>query len=192
MNLFCEKFPEVISVDSADYPILTDFRVWAQVEQLLYKGLDSLEAVVSLYKLVFPQGSRVPQNIGDTVSKIIAFYACGETASKKGGKGSSGKRRVVSYLEDSGMIYAAFLAQYRIDLTESSVHWWKFRTLFDGLWETHQISKVIGYRSADVAKIKDKEQRKFYKDMQERFRLPDIRSREEIERDNIASLEKLF
>ena len=192
MNLFCEKFPDVISVDGLDYPLLTDFRVWAQVEQLLYKGLDSLDAVVSLYKLVFPQGSRVPQNIGDTVSQIIAFYACGETASKKGGSGSSGKRRYVSYLEDSGMIYAAFLAQYRIDLVESSMHWWKFRALFDGLWDTHQISKVIGYRGADIAKIKDKEQRKFYKDMQERFRLPDIRSQEEIERDNIASLEKLF
>ncbi|MBQ4086995.1 MAG: bacteriophage Gp15 family protein [Clostridia bacterium] len=192
MNLFTEKFPNVISVDGAEIPINTDFRVWVQVEQVFSASAHmSVETILSLYRLVFPKDTVIPENVGKTLEQLLWFYGC-ETRAKKGGARSSSKNRIVSFLEDSALIYAAFLSQYHIDLTETDMHWWKFRALFDGLWSNHRISEVMGYRGEDLSKIKDKERRKFYKDMQERYKLPDLRSEAEIERDNMANLEKMI
>ena len=64
------------------------------------------------------------------------------------------------------------MSQYNIDLQDiEQLHWWKFKALLEGLKEDNKLSKIIEYRSVDLSKIKDKEQRKFYKDMQKQYSL---------------------
>ncbi len=192
MNLFTEKIPYVVTIGNKDYEINTDFRVWVEVDELFMsqKAL-SPDMLVRLFRLIFP-GNTLPQNLSDTLSGILSFYACGENSKKKATQSSRNKKRVVSYTHDSGLIYAAFLAQYNIDLTTANLHWWKFRALFDGLNEDNKICTVIGYRSTDISQIKDKEKRKFYKKMYAYYKLPDTRSIDEIERDNIENMAKFF
>jgi len=74
------------------------------------------------------------------------------------------------------------MQQYNIDLQEIKyMHWWKFKALFNGLAENTEIVKIMGYRAVNLSKIKDKEQKNFYKRMKKIYALPDTRSQEEKE-----------
>lgn len=191
MNLLTEKPPDSICVCDECFVVNTDFRVWIQVEHLFAEKRQlTPDALLQLFSLIFAE-KVLPKSFQETLSAILAFYNCGKVA-KKGGKAKENSARVVSFTEDAGLIYAAFLAQYGIDLTSASMHWWKFRALFDGLTDNHKIIEIMGYRGLDLSKIKDREQRARYRRLKEMYKLPDTRSVEEIERDNIAAIEKFF
>lgn len=192
MNLLTEKLPDSICVCDEYFSVNTDFRVWVKVEHLFAEKRElAPDAILALFSLVLVE-KVLPNSFSETLSAILTFYACGETSLKKGGSSRISKKRVVSFTEDSAFIYAAFLAQYGIDLTTAPLHWWKFRALFDGLTDNHKIVEIMGYRGLDLSKIKDREQRARYRRLKEMYKLPDTRSVEEIERDNIRSLEKFF
>lgn len=191
MNLLTERLPDSICVCDEHFVVNTDFRVWIEVEHLFSENKQlSPEMLLRLFQIVFKE-KVLPKSFQETLSSILSFYACGKAA-KKSAKTSGNSARVVSFTEDAGFIYAAFLAQYGIDLTSASLHWWKFRALFDGLTDNHKIVEIMGYRGLDLSKIKDREQRARYRRLKEMYKLPDTRSVEEIERDNIRSLEKFF
>ena len=63
------------------------------------------------------------------------------------------------------------------------MHWYEFKSLFDGLTEDTKFIKIIQYRSVDLNDIKDKEMRKFYIKQKKIYKLPDMRSEEEKEND---------
>jgi hypothetical protein len=63
------------------------------------------------------------------------------------------------------------------------MHWWKFRTLFNGINENTLFSKITGYRSMNLEDIKDKEQKKYYEKMKRLYALPDNRTIEQKESD---------
>ncbi len=192
MNLLTEKLPDSISVCGENFAVNTDFRVWIKVENIFAEKRQlTPDMLLQLFSLVLAE-KVLPKSFGDTLSAILAFYACNKTSSKKAGNSSASNVRVVSFTEDAGLIYAAFLAQYGIDLTTASLHWWKFRALFDGLTDKHKICEIMGYRATDLSKIKNREQRAHYRKLKEMYKLPDTRSIEEIERDNIRNLEKFF
>jgi hypothetical protein len=113
---------------------------------------------------------------------IVWFYACGQDI--KESKSSENYKQIYSFEYDAEYIFSAFLSQYNIDLNSIKyMHWWKFRALFTGLNEDHLFSKIMSYRAMDLSKIKDKEQRKYYRKLKLKYRLPDTRSDREKERD---------
>ena len=90
------------------------------------------------------------------------------------------------------MIYSAFMQQYKIDLSDTRMHWWKFKALFGGLSEDTHIVKAIQYRTIDLSTIKDKEQKKFYKKMKSAYKLPDNRNEQQKEEYINTVLEGMF
>ena len=65
------------------------------------------------------------------------------------------------------------MGQYGIDLnTVEYLHWWKFMTLFGGLNDSCEIVKIIGYRTMKLDSKMSMEQRKYYKNLQQRYALP--------------------
>lgn len=82
------------------------------------------------------------------------------------------------------MIYTAFKTQYNIDLEEIEfLHWWKFKAMFNGLKSDNKIVEIMGYRAIDLSKIKDKEEKKRYKELKRIYALPDMRTQEQKESD---------
>ena len=76
------------------------------------------------------------------------------------------------------------MQQYGIDLQDIEyLHWWKFKALFNGLAENTQFVKIMGYRAMDISKIKDKKEKKRYRELQRLYALPDMRTEEEKEYD---------
>lgn len=77
-------------------------------------------------------------------------------------------RQIRDFEQDAECIYSAFREVYGINLqTIPYMHWWEFQTLFAGLPEKTEIKQRIMYRSIDLRTIKDKDERKRIKKIQE-------------------------
>lgn len=149
------------------------------------------EKAVQMLKMVF--GNNLPPNFFDAILAIMQFYSHSSTKSiQEREKQEIVTKTYFDFAYDAELIYAAFLQQYHIDLCKTDMHWWKFRALLAGLSDETHFVKVVQYRSMDISKIKDKEQKKFYLDMKRRHKLPDKRSEEEKERQLNSIMEKMF
>lgn len=68
-----------------------------------------------------------------------------------GAKG--GKKRVLDYAQDAGLIRAAFWQAYKIDLNRARMSWFLFCDLLSALPEDTLLSRVMGWRAADIPRI---------------------------------------
>jgi len=196
MNLLT-KPPKSVLIDGVEIPINWDFRASIKYSALAQETIESAtedtvmswEFVLSALETYYPTFDRTLEvqefDIEKAYNLATWFFACGENEDEGDGKKSKDSRnQLLDYEHDADFIYAAFVGQYGIDLTEcEDLHWWKFRALLGGLKEDEQFHKIMGYRSydaGDFAKM-DKEQRKFYKKMQKAHALPKRISAEEKE-----------
>lgn len=61
--------------------------------------------------------------------------------------------------EDGNYIFASFMQQYAIDLTESNLHWDKFNAMLDGLSENTRFREVIKIRQMKIPEKATQEER---------------------------------
>lgn len=182
MNILIDRLPneyEGLKID-------TNFRSFILFELLMQDNeLTQEEKIFSALKLFFDNFEI--ENMQKYIECILWFYSMGKTKEdKKTNKKSKEKKEkaIYSYEHDANLIYSAFLSQYGVDLNEvDNLHWWKFKSMFEGLNEENKICEIMGYRAIDLSKIKDKDERNKYKRLQRQFALPDNRSEEEKERD---------
>lgn len=186
MNMLTTALPKSITAEGKSYPIRTDFRTWIKFTLLLESYDDIINAMADAFILCFKDKEKIPSDIGAAFCELVNFCV-GDIEPKQNKKGGSGKR-IYSFEYDSAMIYAAFRHDYGINLSTSKMHWYEFKALLTGLHKDNMFCEVMGYRSMDLSAVKDKEQRKFYRDMQRKFRLPDMRTEEQKNADMIAEL----
>ena len=167
MNLLIDLVPKTITIDNKEYEINSDFRTSILFE-LLMQDNDKIYLALELY---YP---NIPDDINSAIEKMLWFYRCGKDliTSKRKGKGKS-DIKIYSFEYDDDYIYAAFMDQYGIDLQDIKyLHWWKFKAMFKSLKEDTEIVKIMRYRSMDLSKIKDKNEKAYYKKMQELYKIP--------------------
>lgn len=172
MNILVDLLPNKIEIDNKKYEINSDFRYSVLFELLMQdNNLTDEDKIIQALQLYYPV---IPEDINEAIDKMLWFYKCGKdiTSSKGNGKGKS-VTQIYSFEHDDDYIYAAFIDQYNIDLQDiENLHWWKFKAMFKSLKEDNEIVKIMGYRSMDLSKIKDKEEKAYYKKMQELYKLP--------------------
>lgn len=56
------------------------------------------------------------------------------------------------FVQDAGLIYAAFVQAYGIDLFEQRIHWWKFIQLLNALPSDTRFVEIVGIRTKPVPK----------------------------------------
>ncbi|EOU1754599.1 bacteriophage Gp15 family protein [Clostridium perfringens] len=175
-NLLIDRMPTKVKIGKNFYEINSDFRFSVLFELLMQD--EEIEDEVKIHqalKLYFP---KIPplKYIEESINAIMWFYGCGnEESSNQYNKKSysSDLEQAYSFKYDNKYIFDAFLSQYKIDLQEVEyLHWWKFRALFEGLTEENTIIKIMNYRTMDLNKIEDKNERAFYKEKKEFFKLP--------------------
>lgn len=186
MNLLIDLLPNSVIIDNMEYEINSDFRTSMLFELLTQdssiRDNDKIRMALELY---YP---NIPKNVNEAIKQIIWFYRCGKDVTSSKGK-ANGKRtsRIYSFEHDDDYIYAAFMDQYNIDLQDiENLHWWKFKAMFLGLKENNKIVEIMGYRSMDLSKIKDKEQKAHYKRMQKIYEIPINQD----EREKLDAIEK--
>lgn len=184
MNLIVDKLP----TDYEGLKINTNFRSFILFELLMQdNSLKNEEKIVLALRLFYNEPIEEPKK---AINGILWFYRCGEELKESAEKSKNkSKKQIYSYEYDAKYIYSAFLDQYGIDLNEIEyLHWFKFKALFEGLKSDNKICEIMGYRAIDLNKIKDKEQKKKYKQLQRQWALPDNRTIEEKEQDFANSL----
>lgn len=164
----------------------TNFRTCILFELLMLDNkIDNIQKIPLILNLFYSNIEQIT-DIEKAIEDVLWFYRCGkeEIASKENNKKKERKKQIYSYEFDNELIYSAFKDQYSVDLQDIKyLHWWKFKAMFEGLKDDNQIVKIMGYRAMDISKIKDKDEKKYYKRLQNLYALPDMRTTEQKEAD---------
>ena len=170
--LLTEPLPEVVEVGALKLPLDTDFRTWIKLEALLLEEeLSQGDKMVLALELVYPYPVP-PFFLTEALEKIFWFYTCGKEAESEGAEEAAEGEAVFSYEADAPYLYAAFLEQYGIDLTDAQLHWWKFQALMKGLRPDTLFVKIMGYRRMKLTADMPAEKREFYSKMKKLYALP--------------------
>lgn len=176
MNLFYEEYPTSIWVEGEEVPILTDFRSYIQMLDMLK---DSELTSGEKFHLLQQYFKETPSNFNDALEVLLDFVTmkelpkCGVQEEDDSEEVQIKRKELYSFSIDYPFIFSAFLQDYGINLREIPyMHWWEFCILFDGLSEDTEIRKRIMYRNTDLNEIKDKDERKRIEKIQRLIRLP--------------------
>lgn len=179
MNLFYEDYPTTISVDGVEIPIVTDFREYVKMMDMLKTEdltLQEKTCFLAQYFLAPPENLKKAL---DALQDFITMEAWKnwETAGdpeEETEEPYQKEKDIYSFEIDYPFLFSGFLQDYGINIrTVPYMHWWEFQMLFWGLSENTEIKQRIKYRSMDVSKIKDREERKRIEKIQNAIRLPD-------------------
>ena len=192
MNLLIDKLP----TDYEGLKIDTNFRSFILFELLMQdSSLKKEEKIMLALNLFFEDKEfENAEEIKKAIKGILWFYTLGKSEDKKEIKKKEKtvekkQKAIYSFEYDANLIYSAFLSQYGLDLNEIEyLHWWKFKSLFEGLNDENKICEIMGYRAVDLSKIEDKKQKDHYRKLKNRYALPDNRSEEEKEQEFAEAL----
>ncbi|MEY8283215.1 Gp15 family bacteriophage protein [Lachnospiraceae bacterium 50-23] len=183
MNILFAPFPETVSVSGRDYRIVTDFREWIKLSELLQYTerftVQVRDMILEWYIDPPPPDER------ESIYALTEFLAADaihlesfrEGSEEEPVDGAYTRRKrslegVYSFREDAICIYSAFRSVYGIDIESVPyMHWWKFLVLFEGLPANTEIKERIYYRSIDLNEVEDKEERKRIKKIKKQIAL---------------------
>jgi hypothetical protein len=178
VNILIDLLPTTVEIDNVDYQINSNFRASMLFEILMQDDeLKEEDKIMQTLELFYPV---IPKNANKAIEQLLWFYRCGKAIKESSGRGNGKNSQIYSYDYDDDYIYSAFLAQYNLDLQDIDyLHWWKFKAMFKSLKEDNEIVKIMGYRAMDISKIKDKEQKEFYRNMKKLYEIPISESEKE-------------
>ena len=183
MNILIDLVPDSVDIGGEEVKINSDFRTSILFELLIQD--ESIPEEERLYLALKLYYENIPEDadIEQYVDRMLWFYRGGKTIEEIKIKGSSGKsNRIYDYDIDAEYIYSAFMEQYGIDLQDIEyLHWWKFKALFTSLNENTQMAKIMQYRSIDLNKIDNKEEKERYRKLKKIYELPKYTTEEEKE-----------
>lgn len=183
-SILTNKLPVDVKINGVLYKINSDYRTSIIFTKFIEENDLTEDIILKILQLYY---HIIPKDIEQAINYIFWFYTCGKNEEENKSKSTGRNKKIFDYEEDSAYIYSAFLSQYRIDLQDIEyLHWWKFKSLFDSLKEDNDIVKIMQYRTVDLSKIQDKEQKKFYRNMKDLYKL-----KEKINEDDKKALENI-
>lgn len=136
MDLTKKVLPNTVMVGGKAYSIYTDFRVWMKFENDVCAGAQGVDGT-KIFK------NEIPPRIS---MKEMFVFSRPETLLPRNIGGHS-DRIILDYEIDADYIYAAFMAQYGIDLIEvEELHWHKFLALLKGINSDQKLAQIMSYR----------------------------------------------
>ncbi len=181
MNILLDQLPTAVEVGGKMYDIPTDFRTAIRLEMLMTDiQLEDTEKLLQILLLFFPDIALLSDKVEQAMIAIMDFYRCGKETAAQKNIGVNKRTQIYSFEHDAPYIYAAFLEQYGVDLTqEPSLHWWRFKAMFDSLSEKTQFVKIMGYRSMVITNDMSPQQKEFYRRMQKLYAIPVSKTEQE-------------
>ena len=177
MNFFYEDLPRTVHVHGEEIPIITDFREYIRLlDMLKCEELNAMQRLTLLTQYFLYEIEVDKEAISALTEFVVMDFDSWQKGNEEDGiepdrHGSN--KNLYSYEIDYPYILSGFLRDYGIDLeTVNYLHWWKFRMLFDGLSEDTEIKQRIMYRGINLSEIKDKEERKRISKIQRSIQLP--------------------
>lgn len=136
-----DRLPEGVTVDGKFYRLDFDFRNVLQMMDELDR--DDVLPQARSYNALKCLTKR-PKNVEKVLQAVkdILF----EQKPKKDAK------KVTDFVQDAGMIRAAFRQAYGIDLYRDKLHWFEFSELLNAIPEGSRYTEVIGIRTRPMPK----------------------------------------
>lgn len=168
MNVLIDKLPDTVMVSGIEIPINWDHRSGMKAHIALFDTDDS----ETFLEVMFPELPIFVEQ--DAASEAAAVFLMGApTPALPGQKGrSSPPERAYSFLYDQESILAAFWQQYRIDLTQDTLHWWVFHALLRNLRD-NRMADIMFQRTVEETSGMDDKERKRIRKNKARVALPE-------------------
>ena len=158
------NYPEYVKVDDKKYKINTDFRVAIECQEIATDETISdyeraLAIICVLYEEKAIDDSLKDINICNKLLEIAMKYlSCGKEVDNK-----TNEEPDMDFSQDMDYIEASFMSDYNIDLANTSMHWYKFYNLINGLSNSEMgnccvLNRVRNLRTYDTKDIKDQKE----------------------------------
>lgn len=187
-------YPEYIEIDNEQYKINTDFRVaLACFEALDDEEINDVARIWAIIALLLGKEKdgdiEIPQfndeELGKVAELLIKYLSCGNTD-----ENTNGNKKDMDFVQDKEYIYASFLTDYKIDLENTEMHWWKFCTLIKGLTDKCILNRIRDIRNTDLTEYKDTKTREKLLKAMESVKLKEKKTKEQ--QDAIDEFNSLF
>ena len=134
-----DRLPEGVTVDGKFYRMDFDFRNVLRMIEILDRN--DLLPEAKAYKALQCVCKR-PKNAPKVLEGVKALLFTGprKTAGNK----------VTDFIQDAGLIRAAFRQAYGIDLYRDRLHWIEFTELLNAVPEGNRYSEVVGIRARPI------------------------------------------
>lgn len=130
-----DSLPDGVTVDGKFYRMDFDFRNVLRMIDILDR--DDMMPEARAYKALKCLCKR-PRNAEKTLAQVKALLF--KAPRKKGGQ------KATDFVQDAGLIRAAFRQAYGIDLYRAKLHWIEFTELLNAIPEGSRYSEVVGIR----------------------------------------------
>jgi hypothetical protein len=146
MDLTKAMLPDAIEVSGSFYPIKTGHPFWFRFHEIYAQDKKFIQDFDFLYV------DEKPEDGHAGVDAMLRFFWEPHEIPRSLGDGSTD--RVLDYVIDAELIYAAILQCYGVDLFERELHWHKVRAMIAGLSGT-KLNDILWYRSCTPGKNRD-------------------------------------
>lgn len=134
------------------YTINSDFHIALECIKIINdEKITDTERSIAVVTMLF--GEKIPVN-EDTVELAVKFLQCGK---KK--KSLNSPKKDMDFEQDIELIEASFMSDYKLDISEIELHWWKFCNLISGLTSTSALNRIREIRNYDLSTVKDEKSR---------------------------------
>lgn len=152
--LICDPLPCEITVGGKRVRVLTDYKRWLVVWEVLSSSLPGrLKAELCCHAVV--DDSVELDDWEEFLNAFAAFLLQKDNFQSDNVGSSYHGEKIFDFAADSELIFASFLAEYGIDLTSEHMHWFKFMALLKSLSPDSPLMRTIRLRQTDTSEIED-------------------------------------
>lgn len=186
------NYPRFIEVGGKKYKINTDFRVALECAKIAEdKSIGDYERTLAIiYKLFGEEALNDFENRNEIIELALKYMLCGKE------KEQSNEKPDMDFEQDIALIEASFMSDYKIDLENTQMHWWKFMALMNGLSYSELgggcvLNNVRMARRKDPSTIKDAKARAEFIEYQKSIALEKDKAENNLTKEQKESMERL-
>ena len=148
------RYPNFVEVRTRRYKINTDYETALECEKIAKSDISEEErAMAIIYILYSEEGLNNTEDWEELLQLALKYLNCGKESKNNNEKPN------MSFEQDRSYIEASFFNDYKIDLEDIKMHWWKFYELLEGLTEDCVLNRVRFVRDFDISQIKDRKEK---------------------------------
>ena len=165
------EYPELITINDVDYEINSGYRyALACFSCINDPDLNEYARALGVIGILYKEE---PEDLHEALRMAIKYLQCGKE------KTDSDQKPDMDFQYDESYIKSSFMSDYRIDLDDTDMHWWKFSNLLHGLTDDCILNRVRDVRNYDLSTVKDPVARMKILKAQQELALPDNLTQEE-------------
>ena len=189
------NYPEYAKIGDKKYKINTDFRVAIECQDIATnESINDYErALAIIYKLFGDEGINDFNNYEKLLKIAMKYLSCGKEIEPS----KNNEESDMDFKQDMDYIEASFMSDYNIDLTNTTMHWWKFYNLINGLSNSEMgnccvLNRVRNLRNYDTKEIKDPKERKKVEEAKKQVALKKEHKKREFSEKEQQNMEEFY